>query len=289
MKFKSLLLLAATVSLLTACGKKEQTTSTEQTLAMTQTELAQAVADQDSLLTLMNEIQGNMVQIKQLEHILNTPDGSSESIVDRRQTIRDDIAAIQNELQSRREKLEALERRLRDSKNQNQTLLTSIETLKSQIATQEATITDLRQSLAQANTRIESLNRDVDSLSTTVAIVTEQRQEAQDQNTRLSNELNYCYYVIGTKKDLKDKDLISTGFLRSARVNPQDFEVSYFTRADKRTLSLLPLNSKKAKVMTSQPSESYSIETDAEGFKSLRILDAARFWEVSNFLVVQID
>ena len=68
-----------------------------------------------------------------------------------------------------------------------------------------------------------------------------------------------------------------------------DYEKSYFTKADKRSLSVVPLHSKKAKVLSKHPAESYTIETDAQGMKTLKIVNGTRFWEMSNFLIVQID
>ena len=67
-----------------------------------------------------------------------------------------------------------------------------------------------------------------------------------------------------------------------------DYEMSYFTKADKRSLSVLPLHSKKAKLLSKHPSGSYEI-VDTDGTKTLRITNATRFWEMSNFLIVQVD
>ena len=285
---RTLTISVATLLILASCGQKENKPSTEETLQLTQSELAQAVANQDSLLSLMNDIASGMSQLKELEHILSSPTISTET-PDRRQEIKDDIAAIQKELEARRDRLDALERSLKKSQSDNSTLRKSIETLRAQIDDQNSTITSLRSSLAAANSHIDVLTRDVDSLNSTVAIVNQARQEVEDQNQNLSNELATCYYALGNKKELKEHNLIETGFLRKTKVMPSDFETTYFTRADKRTLSLLPLRSTKAKVITNQPADSYTIEADANGMKSLRITNADRFWAVSNYLIVQID
>lgn len=278
-----------TMAIMVSCsGEKQSQPSAEETLQLTQAELAQAVADQDSLLSLMNDISAGMAQIKELEHILSTTSVSDET-PDSRQEIKNDIAAIQRELQARRERLDALENKLRKSQNQNSTLQKSIATLRAQIDDQDKTIASLRTSLADANIHIETLTRDVDSLNSTVAIVNQVREEVENKNNDLNNELATCYYALGNKNELKEHKLIETGFLRKTKVLPSDFESSYFTRADKRTLTLLPLHSSKAKVLTNQPTDSYTIESDAQGMKSLRINDAKRFWELSNFLVIQID
>ena len=36
------------------------------------------------------------------------------------------------------------------------------------------------------------------------------------------------------------------------------------------------------------PSDSYNIE-DADGYKIIQITDPARFWSLSNYLVIQVD
>ena len=102
------------------------------------------------------------------------------------------------------------------------------------------------------------------------------------------NNLNTCYYVIGSNKELKANKIIESGFLRKTKILQGDFEMSYFTKADRRTLNEIPLHSKKAQLMTNHPKDSYEI-VDNDGVKTLHILNANRFWEKSNFLVVKID
>lgn len=90
------------------------------------------------------------------------------------------------------------------------------------------------------------------------------------------------------KKELKDNEIIETGFLRKTKIMEGDFDRNFFTTADKRTLTTIPLHSDKAKVLTNQPESSYVIE-DVDGQKVLRITNPASFWSLSNYLVVQIN
>ena len=82
---------------------------------------------------------------------------------------------------------------------------------------------------------------------------------------------------------------MSSGFLRKTKVLPQNFDQGYFTKGDKRTLRTINLGSKKAKVMTNQPTDSYEIVEGANGVKILKITNPNRFWNQSNFLVVKTD
>ena len=115
-----------------------------------------------------------------------------------------------------------------------------------------------------------------------------ERDSTDNANTELTNELNTCYYAIGNKNELKDNKIIETGFLRKTKIMEGDFDRNFFTRADKRTLTQIDLNSTKAEVLTNQPAGSYSID-DLNGHKVLRITNPALFWSLSNYLVIKID
>lgn len=289
MKKISLLAVAAMAALAIGCNSNKEGNDANANTPTTSDSLRVALANQDSLLMLMNDVAEGMAQIKQMGNILGSTTGSSPEAVNKRQQIRDDILAIQRDLQQRRERLAELEKKLNEAGNTNTTLKRTIETLKAQIADQEGTIASLRNELAAANVRIDELTSSVDSLNTTVASVSEERAAAQERAAALNAELNTCYYIIGTNKELKDKKVIESGFLRKTKVIPGQVETSLFIRADKTQLTAIPLHSKKAKVMTAQPANSYQIVEDANGAKTLRITNPGLFWEKSNFLVVKID
>lgn len=287
---KQLALVAIAASLLLgSCGKNAESNVDENGVPTTSDSLRVALANQDSLLMLMNDIAAGMTQIKDMENILAKTSDLTAETTDQRQQIHDDMIAIQQTLQERRDRLAQLEKKLKASGADNKVLRQSIETLKAQIAQQEGTIETLRSELAAANIKVERLTANVDSLNTQVATVTEEKQQAQAQSEALTNELNTVYYAVGSKKELKEHKLIETGFLRKTKVMPADFQQSYFTRGDRRTLSTIDTHSRKAKVITSQPADSYEITTDAAGNKVLHITNAQAFWTKSNFLIIEVD
>lgn len=288
---KKILILCISAALLatTSCGNKEKDEQLRQAQAVAEAsreELADAVADRDQLLGLVNEISTGMEQIKQLENILTVQ--SSSETPEQKEQIKADIAAIQKALQDRRERLEQLEKKLKNSNLNNSKLQQTIESLNAQIDSQSAEISLLRANLDAANTRIGELDSKVDSLSTTVTNVTAQRDSTDSKNQQLTSELNTCYYAIGNKSELKDNKIIETGFLRKTKLMENEFERSFFTKADKRTLTTIDLNSDKAEVLTNQPKDSYTI-LDTNGHKVLQITNPARFWSLSNYLVVKVD
>lgn len=288
---KKLIVLALSVAVvLGACNKKDDEEARQQQALQdaSKQELTQAVAERDQLLGLVNEISSGMDQIKRLENILTVTNGMKGETASQRAQIQADIAAIQQTLQQRREQLADLEAKLNKSNLNNSNLKKTIETLRGQIDSQAAEIETLRTNLTEANRQIGELNTAVDSLNTTVTTVTDQRDAAQQESVELTNELNTCYYVAASKKELKEHKIIETGFLRKTKLMKTDFDQNFFTTADKRTLTTLPLHSKKAKVLTNQPAASYNI-TDEGGQKVLHITNPDLFWSLSNYLVVEID
>ena len=189
-----------------------------------------------------------------------------------------------------KQRLEELERRLKQSTNYNATMQKSIANLKAQLDEQQKTINGLTEQLEAAHIQIKNLNQNVDSLNAVNKAVTKEKEIAQEETKQLTkevNNLNTCYYVIGSKKELKANKIIESGFLRKTKILQGDFEMSYFTKADRRTLNEIPLHNNKAQVMTNHPKDSYEI-VDQGGAKVLRILNPSRFWEKSNFLVVKV-
>ena len=160
--------------------------------------------------------------------------------------------------------------------------------LKKQIAEQEASIAQLTEELRKAHIEIKVLNTAVDSLNVANKAISQEKDSAIVVSERLTNELNTCYYVIGSKSELKDNKIIETGFLRKTKVMEGDYEINYFTKGDKRTLTEIPLHSKKAKIYTKHPEGTYEI-VDNGGVKSIVISNPEKFWSLSNFLVIQID
>lgn len=293
MKIMRLGLIAAIVSVsLAACNNKG---SDQAGMPTTSDSLHVALANQDSLLVILNDITEGMNQIKQMENILSSG-GLGAETPDKRRQIRDDMEQIQNALEQRRQRLEQLEQQLAASNQNNVNLQRAITSLKAQIADQENTIESLRGQLADANIQIQGLSRSVsqlgqekDSLATAVEIESTARQDAERRAAEINNEMNVCYYAIGTGKELKEHNLMQSGFLKKTKIMPENFDQSYFTTGDKRSLRTINIGSRKAKVLTNQPSDSYEIVEGANGMKILKITNTSRFWNQSNFLIVKTD
>ncbi len=282
------------LALMPACqrtNKLEQEAMRQDSInAALQDSINTANAEKDSLMQLMGDIADGMQQIKELEDIVSVNNLNGET-PDRKKQLRDDIVLIQQSINKHKSRLAELEKRLKQSTNYNSTMQKSISNLKQQLEEQQKTINGLTDQLAAAHVQIKNLNQSVDSLNTVNKAVVKEKEAAQQESKQLTNEvtnLNTCYYVIGSKKELKNHKIIETGFLRKTKILEGDFEMSYFTKADRRTLNEIPLHSSKAQLMTNHPKDSYEI-VDRGNVKTLHILSPSRFWEKTNFLVIKVD
>lgn len=300
MKFSTNLKITALSLLVISCSgnsnDKNAGSETDVLISEQETVVDPVVSQRDSLISMFNDISDDIFQIKQMESIISLPANMQTEDGRTAAQLRDDLLAIQQTLQLRRQKLEELEKKLKDTDGQNAKymsknaeLLKMIDNLKAQMEENEKTITSLTEQLAAAKTTISELNTTVDSLNTSMANITAEKNAVEEKNQQLTTEVNQCFYAIGSKSELKQHKIIETGFLRKTKIMQGDFEASYFTKADRRSLTAIPLYSKKAKVLTNQPTDSYSITTDANGNKTLNIMNPAKFWSTANYLVIQTD
>lgn len=290
MKKLAFMALAALATLASCNGDKLKQAETENNEL--KGDLQETLATQDSLFSLLNDITDGMNQIKDLEKIITAPGNLGNESQSRKDQIKQDMIAIQQALQERRDRLAELEKKLQNTSGENATLTKTIQNLKNQIAEQQTEISTLTNRLAEANIQIEqlgstvqTLNTAVDSLNTGLNQEKSERQMAEIQAQNATNELNTVYYAIGTKKELKNNNLWDWNKNKKGK----ESNMNYFTRADKRSFTVLPLHSKKAEVRSGQPTDSYVIDTDANGQKILRITNPTKFWQRSNYLIIKVD
>ena len=268
-----------------ACGRSPQQPS-QSLMEVSKQELAAAVQERDSLMRLVKLIADDMEQMRRVEEILTVNDGRNSESENNR--LLSQMDALKSTLQRRRMELAALEGRLEESTVDNEDLKGAVAALLRQIDMQSREIGRLRSALSDSQREVSGLAETVDSLTSTLVSATDDMLEAERTASNLDAELNICHYAVGTKAELKDHNILETGFLRRSRILQGDFDLSYFIDADRRTLDTIRIYSGKCRVLTPHPRDSWHSDIN-EGGAVLVIDDPARFWSVSPFLVVQTD
>lgn len=267
-----------------AGNEKEQQSLAE----ISKQELATALNERDQLLALVKEVSAGLNEIKQLENVMTIAANQPAENPAQKSRILADMASVKERIRQRKAQLDEMEGKLQQSTINNKELRETIDALRTQIASQMEEIESLRKQLTAANEYIGELNSTVDSLNTTVSTVTDERDAAQDASEKFENELNTCFYAVATKSELKEHNIIESGFLRKTKLMKGDFDKGFFVISDKRTLTALPLNASKVRILSNHPEKSYEL-IDENGRKTLRITNPDEFWSLSNYLVVQKD
>ena len=101
--------------------------------------------------------------------------------------------------------------------------------------------------------------------------------------------MHTVWYCVATQPALIEKGLMTKGGLFQAKeLVSEAFDNSNFVKADKRELTTIPLNTKKATILTKHPANSYERVADENGAQTLNITNKEAFWNQSNYLIISI-
>ncbi len=232
----------------------------------------------------INDIQGTLDTIKQKENIINlTTDHGGELQVSAKDQIKNDIQSIYSLMQKNKESLNALTKKLKNSNMKVTELNKMVERLNKDIADKAAQIEDLRTKLAKISAAFNTANLVIDTLSRTVKDQGSQLNKQSQTIAAQDEAMHTAYYVIGAKKELIKNKIIKSGEILS------DFDKALFTKVDVRKVTELPILSKKAKILSNHPSNSYKFTGDKKVIQSLQILDYKAFWSNSKYLVIVVE
>ena len=268
---KPLLAALCGLTLLWAC--KEDPTQSEQYKQLDQER--QTVAAEsglkdstiNNLFGTINNISENLRAIKEKQGILGKNEqGGVETGPDAEKRIAADLYMIDS-LLSENKKLIA---RMRNNAKANKTKLSEL----------EKTITTLKEQLTSTNA----------SLASMIQMYQDKDQQAIAQRA----ELNKAFYCVGTAKELKENGVVTkeggfVGIGKSTKLNTQGMNMQYFKQVDVTQVLDVPVNAKKAKLITSHPAGSYKMDAVEGKTDKLVITDPNAFWSVSKYLVIQAD
>lgn len=276
---------ALTLAACSGQGGKTQTDS----LTIITAQYEEASSFNDSLLLLMGDIYAGLDSINMQEGLLYNMEKNGEK-VDRRASIRENLAGIKARLQQNRDVLAQMQSKLDNSTGNNAVLKKTIADLQTRIDQQEKKIAELNSELENANIQIADLNNQVTQGKEELAAETEAKEKAQAETLAAEAAANRVYYAIGTNKELKKNGLLEKKFLGATKVmQGDDVNMNYFTTADKRNLSMINTGGKKVKIWSNVPEGSYEIIDNGSGTQTVKIVNPTQFWSRTPYLIIQID
>ena len=202
---------------------------------------------------------------------------------DAAQRIRENMQFINETMTQNKDLINKLRLRLRDSNTASEQLRKTLENLTAQLETKESELAVLRQELEAKDIHIAELDEQVSQLNEDVVMLKDENAQKTETIGSQDKELNTAWYVFGTKRELKEQNI-----LKSGEVLQGNFNKNYFTKIDIRVDKEIRLMSRDARILTNHPAGTYTLDRDANKQYVLRITNPQQFWSTSKYLVVQV-
>lgn len=280
---KKVLLFALCLFTLASCnnGKSPSGPSDDSQKDSLQKIIEQRDNEINDMMGILNEVEEGFRLINEAENrvsVARNGEGAS-----RKQQIRENIQFIQQRMAENRELIAKLRNQVKNGSIKSEQLQKNIENLTKQLEEKDHQIKDLYAQLEAKDIHIEELQNTTNTLSKNVDILQDDNAKKANTINTQDKQLNTAWYVFGTKKGLKEQNILVNG-----KVLQGNFNKNYFTKVDIRSLKAIKLYSKSAKLLTMHPSSSYKLERDAQGQYVLNISNPQLFWSTSKYLVVQV-
>lgn len=241
-------------------------------------------AKKDSTITeyvkSMNDIQDNLDKIKTAEKMLSV---NAENVKGRPNAVQD-IKNINNLLLKYHKEIYALENKLKAIDVKNKEVDRMQTHLAEELAEKDSGITVLQKRLAGTN---DSLKMVMQQFNDSLVVINNQKGTISE----MTNEMHTVYYTVGTMKDLKKTGVVSkeggfAGIGRTTAMN-QDVNNGNFVKGDMTQITVIPLNKRFEKIITTHPTGSYTVTNNSKN-DSLIIKDQTAFWSKSKYLIVAV-
>ena len=247
--------------------------------------LNQVIAQKDDeindMMTTLIDIEDGFREITEAQNRVTL--AKSGEGTNTKQRITENFQFIQSMMQQNKDLINKLKQQVRESSIKGDKLKKVIASLTEQMETKDKQIAELVEQLEMKDIHIGELKYEIGSLK-------DDQRSLQDENEAQSKtinaqdkQLNTAWFAYGTKDELKKQRILDGG-----KVLQSNFNKEYFTKIDIRVDKEIKLYSKSAKLLTTHPAGSYTLQPDANKQYVLRITDPQTFWSTSKYLVVQV-
>ena len=276
----------ASLCLAALVGCQDNKSKVDSAVSAERDSLNKVIAQKDNeindIMSTFNQIEEGLREIGQAEGRISVArDGEGAS---RTQRIAENMQFIQQTMQQNRELIDKLRTQLRESSINGEQLKKTIESLALQLEEKDKQLQQLRAELDAKDIHIMDLDEKIANLNTNVSNLSSESAKKTETINAQDKQLHSAWFVFGTKKELKEQQILVNG-----KVLQGNFNKEYFTKVDIRVDKEIKLYSRSAKMLTSHPSSSYTLQRDANKQYVLRITDPQLFWSTSKYLVVLVD
>ena len=239
-------------------------------------------SEMESMLADLNDISAGMQSLRDAERLLtletiNENKANSKSKQQLNQ-LKKDVQAITEAIASYKEQISKLEGK---NKSQSAEFKRLIAGLNAELDQRTQKLNEITKQLAVKTEEVANLTENVEAL--------DKANKSQQMTIKEQDmAIHQGHYLIGNRKELKEAEVISRQGIFCPPIVSSQAQKANFTDLDIREMKVIPLNSKKAKLLSVHPADSYTLETGEDGNMTLKINDENNFWKQTKYLVVMI-
>ncbi len=249
---------------------------------------ASQTAEMESLFADLNDISAGMQSIREAEHLLaletsgDVPSAKSKKQVE---ALKSDIRAVSEAINGYKEQVALLEKK---NKRQSAEFKKLIAGLNEELEQRSLKINEIVAQLAEKDKQLAAKIREIADLNQNVAQLNKESASQKSTIAEQDQTIHEANYLVGTRKALKEAKVISRQGLFCPPIVSSQAQDADFKSIDVRQTKAIALESKKAKVLSVHPSDSYTLEPGEDGMLVLKIQDENAFWKQTKYLVVMI-
>tara|TARA_B100000508_G_scaffold138385_1_gene134350 strand:- start:35439 stop:36293 length:855 start_codon:yes stop_codon:yes gene_type:complete len=225
-------------------------------------------------ISFFNEVQANLAKINIKEEEIRVRSSNPEITPEDQEWILQEIQNINFLREQNAKKVRSLQGKIKDQTLRIQELENMVDRLVLQIQSRDEQIASLKRTLAD--------------LDMEYAELFDEYQEQVELALDVMKEMNTVHYSYGTLDELVENGVLvrEGGFIGIGRKTTiaDDMNQDYFQHMDKTKTKQITIVGEDPEIITDHPVSSY----EWNGNK-LVILDAEKFWRISNYLVVTVE
>lgn len=242
-------------------------------------------ANAKEIMSFVGELADGLDSIAQHENLLFfTNKGKEGTVVDRKQ-LKKNLEMFEKTIAEQKQRISQMADSLKARGEKVGKLTILVDYLNKQLEEKDNLIKSLKADLDKKNVNITQLQSKVSALNESNIMLTEKVENHEKALALQTEIINEGYVLIGTKKELSEMGVISSGLFKKTKINFDAIQKSQFKKVDIRNFTELKIDAKKPQVLSQMPASSYRLERNGSTC-TLYISDPTAFWSVSNYLII---
>ena len=235
----------------------------------------------------INDITAGMQSLRDAENLLtletekeNKAGSKSKQQLNQ---LKNDVRAITEAIAGYKSQIATLESK---NKSQSAEFKRLIANLNAELDARSAKIVEITNQLAATNKELAFKVEEVKALTQNVDSLDKETKGQKMMIAEQDQTIHMANYLIGNRKELKEAEVISRQGIFCPPIVSSQAQKADFINIDIRETTAIPVNSKKAKLLSVHPADSYTLEAGEDGNLVLKITDVTAFWKQTKYLVV---